>query len=331
MKKINVYINSYLEYMNSILLTSRYNEITEPYIGYGLMTKEENEYTTHIKHFLEKYRNDDIYQYIESLVLNGFTFSRPVELMLSLGNNTDFSMQYTPSEMCIEYCGGFSNIKELLRLLKEYEAKIGFFAFLEEAKEYYNPIIEQAKEIVNKYPYISILEDEYGKEQNSYNYILSSLMIGNYGISFGEKGKEKLDIFSVFATDGFSISEAVLFHEFSHPFINPLTEKYIDLATKYQNSHEMLKKYKLRGFKSGYGDWYECINEHLVRAMVIHLLQKCNLQDIATEMLDHDLCKGYKYIPLILEKYKYYDDHRNIYPDFETFYPTLLEVFSNIV
>ena len=123
MKKINVYINSYLEYMNSILLTSRYNEITEPYIGYGLMTKEENEYTTRIKHFLEKYRNDDIYQYIESLVLNGFTFSRPVELMLSLGNNTDFSMQYTPSEMCIEYCGGISNIKELLRLLKEYEAK----------------------------------------------------------------------------------------------------------------------------------------------------------------------------------------------------------------
>ena len=331
MKKINVYINSYLEYMNSILLTSRYNEITEPYIGYGLMTKEENEYTTRIKHFLEKYRNDDIYQYIESLVLNGFTFSRPVELMLSLGNNTDFSMQYTPSEMCIEYCGGISNIKELLRLLKEYEAKIGFFAFLEEAKEYYNPIIEQAKEIVNKYPYISILEDEYGKEQNSYNYILSSLMIGNYGISFGEKGKAKLDIFSVFATDGFSISEVVLFHEFSHPFINPLTEKYIDLVTKYQSSHELLKKYKLPGFKSGYGDWCECVNEHLVRAMVIHLLQKCNLQDMATKMLDHDLCKGYKYIPLILEKYKYYDNHRDIYPDFETFYPTLLEVFSNIV
>ena len=331
MKKINVYINSYLEYMNSILLTSRYNEITEPYIGYGLMTKEKNEYTTRIKHFLEKYHNDDIYQYIESLVPNGFTFSRPVELMLSLGNNTDFSMQYTPSEMCIEYCGGISKIKELLRLLKEYEAKISFFTFFDEAKKYYNPVIEQVKEVVNKYPYISILEDEYGKEQNSYNYILSSLMIGNYGISFGEKGKTKLDIFSVFATDGFSISEAVLFHEFSHPFINPLTEKYIDLVTKYQSSHELLKKYKLPGFKSGYGDWYECVNEHLVRAMVIHLLQKCNLRDIATEMLDYDLCKGYKYIPLILEKYKYYDNHRDIYPDFEAFYPTLLEVFSNTI
>ena len=329
MKKINVYINPYLEYMNSILLTSRYNEITESYIGYGLMTKEVNEYTTRIKQFLEKYRNDSIYQYIESLIPNGFTFSRPVELMLSLGKNIDFSMQYTPSEMCIEYCGGISKIKELLNLLKEYEEQIGFFAFFEETKNYYNPIIEQASEVVNKYPYISILEDEYGKEQNSYNYILSSLMKGNYGISFGKKGKTKLDIFSVFATDSFSISEAILFHEFSHPFINPLTEKYMDLVTKYQSSHELLKKYKLPGFKSGYGDWYECVNEHLVRAMVIHLLQKCNLQDIATEKLDYELCTGYKYIPLILEKYKYYDNHRDIYPDFETFYPILLEVFSH--
>lgn len=329
MKKINVYINPYLEYMNSILLTSRYNEITESYIGYGLMTKEVNEYTTRIKQFLEKYRNDSIYQYIESLIPNGFTFSRPVELMLSLGSNIDFSMQYTPSEMCIEYCGGISKIKELLKLLKEYEEKIGFFTFFEEAKKYYNPIIEQASEVVNKYPYISILEDEYGKEQNSYNYILSSLMKGNYGISFGKKGKTKLDIFCVFATDSFSISEAILFHEFSHPFINPLTEKYMDLVTKYQSSHELLKKYKLPGFKSGYGDWYECVNEHLVRAMVIHLLQKCNLQNIATEKLDYELCIGYKYIPLILEKYKYYDNHRDIYPDFETFYPILLEVFSH--
>ena len=132
MKKINVYINSYLEYMNSILLTSRYNEITESYIGYGLMTTAVNEYTTRIKQFFKECRNDYIYQYIENLIPNGFTFSRPVELMLSLGNSTDFSMQYTLSDMCIEYCGGISKVKELLDLLKDYEEKIGFFAFLKD-------------------------------------------------------------------------------------------------------------------------------------------------------------------------------------------------------
>ena len=56
--------------------------------------------------------------------------------------------------------------------------KFSAFAFLEEAKEYYNPIIEQAKEIVNKYPYISILEDEYGKDY-----------VGNYTGGYKNKGK----------------------------------------------------------------------------------------------------------------------------------------------
>lgn len=37
MKAFNVQVNPYLEFMNSILLTSRYNEMTKPYIGYGLM------------------------------------------------------------------------------------------------------------------------------------------------------------------------------------------------------------------------------------------------------------------------------------------------------
>jgi len=233
--------------------------------------------------------------------------------------------------MCIEYCGGISKVRELLGLLKDYEEKIGFFDFLKDAKNYYNPIIEQTNEIINKYPYISILEEEYGKEQNSYNYILSSLMIGNYGISFRKKETSKLDIFSVFATDNYSISVPILFHEFSHPFINPLTEKYMDLVDEYQRAHRLLEKYKLPGFNSGYGDWFECVNEHLVRAMVIHLLQKCKLQDTAKKMLDYELYNGYKYIPLILEKYQYYDEHRDIYPDFEAFYPKLLGVFKNTI
>lgn len=240
-------------------------------------------------------------------------------------------MQYTPSEICLEYCGGISKIKELLSLLKGYEEQIKFFSFFEEIKNYYNPIIEQAMDVISKYPYIDILENEYGKEQNSYNYILSSLMIGNYGISFEKKENTKLDIFSVFTTNSYSISAPILFHEFSHPFINPLTEKYKSLVIKYQKAYELLEKYKLPGFHSGYGDWYECVNEHFVRAMVIHLLQKCNLQDTATKKLDYELRTGYKYIPLILEKYKYYDNHRDIYPNFETFYPILLEAFSYII
>ena len=90
MNQINVQLNPNLEFMNSILLTSRYNEMTKKYIGYGLMTEQSNAYTNRIKSFFEKHLNHPIYPYIESLIPNGFTFSRPVELMLSLGNSITY-------------------------------------------------------------------------------------------------------------------------------------------------------------------------------------------------------------------------------------------------
>lgn len=329
MKQINVQINGYLEYINSILLTSKYNELTKPYIGYELMTTDVNEYTNAIKCFFEKHLNDPIYNYIEGLIPKGFTFSRPVELMLCLGDSRDFSMQYVPSDLCIQYCGGLSKIQETLKLLKEFESKIGYFAFFEKVKGYYNPSIEKAKRIIDKCPYISILEEEFGKEQNSYNYIISSLMVGNYGISFVHKENQKEDLFSVFSVDENSLSVPVLLHEYAHSFINPVTLKYLSIVTEYQTAYELLKPYKLAGFQSGYGDWHECVDEHLVRAMVIHLLQKCNFLDMAEELLKREWYYGYRYIPWIIEQYKYYDCNRELYPDFEAFYPELLKVFSN--
>ncbi len=327
-KQINVQINPNLEYMNSLLLTSRYNEITKQHIGYGLMTEEVNEYTRQIRYFFQTYLTDSIYSYLESLILNGFTFSRPVELMLSLGDRTDFVSQYTLSDFCIRYCGGLSAIHSLLYMLRDFERKTGYFAFWEQVKKYYDPVVAQAKKLANQYPYVSLLEKEYGKEQNSYHYVLSSLMVGNYGISFTEKGTEKKSMFSVFSTDEFSMSPAVLLHEFSHPFINPLTEKFKEAVKEYEGAYELLKQYKLPGYQSGYGDWNECVNEHFVRAMVIHLLKKCGLMDMADQMLRNDLHLGYQYLPFILEQYQYYDENRHIYPDFESFYPRLLQVFS---
>jgi hypothetical protein len=50
---------------------------------------------------------------------------------------------------------------------------------------------------------------------------------------------------------------------------------------------------------------------------------------MANSLLNNDLYCGYKYIPLILEKYIFYDNNRNKYTDFEQYYPTLLTVFTD--
>ena len=54
--------------------------------------------------------------------------------------------------------------------------------------------------------------------------------------------------------------------------INPLTESNLALVNEYKEIHEELEKYKSEF--SGYGDWEECVNEHIVRALSIHLSKK---------------------------------------------------------
>ena len=171
-------------------------------------------------------------------------------------------------------------------------------------------------------------------------------MRGNFGVHFLDKETMTADLFSVFKLndirDNFELNEFnsggglsvnTLFHEFSHPFINPLTDKYKNniYAEEYSGAWEYLKKNKLPDFGSGYGDWDECINEHFVRAMATYLMLKCNLKELADKWLEYDLSLGYKYIPAILELYKYYEDNRVKYKTFEDFYPTLLNVFKESV
>ena len=343
MKKINIGINPNLEFINGILLTSKYNELTKPFIGYGLMTEEINQYTEAIKQFFSRYKTSEIYNTIENMLPNGFTFSRPVELMLSLGNSKDFIIQYPLSDLCVQYCGGMKNILSFLKQLYEFSNETNYFEFFETIKSYYDAYLPKVENHVQAYPVISTLENIYGKEQNSYNYIVSNLMVGNFGINFFSKENMKSDLFSVFClydvsdnqeTNEFNrgaLSLNVLFHEFSHPFINPLTEKYYNIAEEYSSSYELLAKYKLPDYKSGYGDWQECINEHFVRAMAIYLLTKCDRKEWADKYLKDDLYCGYRYIPAILELYKYYEDNRAKYKTLDDFYPSLLNVFKESV
>lgn len=330
MKEIKVQINPCLELINSILLTSRYNELTKPYIGYGLMTDTENEYTYSIKSFFQNYKNHKIYEVVENMIPHGFTFSRPVEIALSL-DSRDLSIQFPLSPLCIEYSGGILKINELLELLKDFVKESNYFSFFESKSYFYDAYIKKANQTVRSNAFVSILENEFGKQQNSYNFVISSLMKGNFGICFQNSVTKKADIFSVFSSDDFSLSPAILLHEYSHSFINPLTEKYHDIVQKYQETYEILAKYKLPNYLSGYEGWEECVNEHLVRAMTIYILRKCQYTELADQLLNNDLYHGYRYIPQILEKYKYYDSNRNVYANFECYYPILLNVFSNYI
>lgn len=116
--------------------------------------------------------------------------------------------------------------------------------------------------------------------------------------------------------------------EFSHPLVNPLTESHPDLEDAYREAYQRLKPYKLAGIASGYGDWQECINEHIVRAIATHLTKNCCGAAEAQRWQEWDFRLGYRYMPVLLTQLDCYEEQRQKYPTFADYYSSSMRVFS---
>jgi hypothetical protein len=338
---ITVEVNPKIELMNSILYTSNHSNLIKKSMGFNPMIDFQNEYTEIVKEYFYPYREHEIYSLVEKMTINGFFLGRPMELMCSVGEFPSLNRKHEISPLCRELCGGEENINNLLSLLRRFYQEIDYMNFFDIVKKYYRDYIEAVKRHINKYPFVLVMEEFYGKKQNSYHYIITNLSHGSFGISF--KNNDKLDMFAIMTLMSISdneeenelyrgaLSTNTTIHEFAHPLINPLTEKFSDLVKKYCQAYEWLKKYKLPNFQSGYGDWDECVNEHIVRAIAIYLAAKLGEKEYASKHLDYDMKIGYKYLPALLDKFQYYEKHRDIYKTINDFYPELIEVFAEKV
>lgn len=341
MGSIIVEVSPQIELMNSILYTSNHSHLIKNSMGFNPMTDIETDYTKTIKESFQPYRESEIYYMIEKMTINGFFLGRPMELMCSVGEPPLLSRKYEISQLCRQLCGGDENINILLNLLREFSQEIDYMNFFDIVKKYYNDLIMTVENHINKYPLVPIMEEFFGKKQNSYHYIITNLSHGSFGIHF--KNNNKFDMFSVmtlFRVSGNeeenefcrgALSTNVTIHEFAHPLINPLTEKFNELVQKNSEAYEWLKKYKQPNFQSGYGDWHECVNEHIVRAIAVYLAKKLGQKEYATKHLENDMKLGYRYLPGLLDKFQYYEKHRDIYKTIDDFYPELAEVFAERV
>ncbi|MCG4587343.1 DUF4932 domain-containing protein, partial [Anaerosalibacter bizertensis] len=76
--------------------------------------------------------------------------------------------------------------------------------------------------------------------------------------------------------------------------------------------------------KEAYGDWESCLNEHIIRAITARFNYKKD-KSLGDNTIEWEKENGFIYIDKLLEKLDEYDNNRDIYPTFESFYPELLK------
>lgn len=155
---------------------------------------------------------------------------------------------------------------------------------------------------------------------------------GGYGISVEDDGSN--NIFSIIGPTVVQNSlpdfgsrswfDNLQQHEFSHSFVNPMTDKFYDLAEKYS---ELYNNIETDMKKQAYGSWYDTLNEHIIRAITTRFAYLESRED-GDSTLALEKSRGFRYLDALLEKLNEYEDSRSKYPTFEAFYPELLSALD---
>jgi hypothetical protein len=182
---------------------------------------------------------------------------------------------------------------------------------------------------------ISELETFYGKKQKSYNIILVSLynFVG-FGNSllyadgerdlFNTMGPMKVEDNTPYFGDEYYL-EYMIRHEFSHPFINPMTETYWDYIKLYSSNYDSIPEIAR---KQVCGEWQECINEFVIRAITTYISYS-ESNESGNRAFEREKSRGVSYLDSLLDNIAYYQSNRDIYPTFDSYNLKMLDVFKN--
>ena len=329
--KISVGVLPQVELISIVQTISKYPQV----FGF-LMAKDSSSYKNDVINHFGSYNIHPAVLMFDRLSLQPrmLNFNAPSFIMLYTDEYLNLRSDIISDDFVINRAGGIDSLRLFLSLLRDFANKSSFNEFYQEHKPYYNALIENTLTNLGSVNYILELESFYGQSQKSYNIILVSLY--NY-VGFGNSllcldGKREIyNIIGPFSIVGkvpfFGDKEYLKYmirHEFSHPFVNPLTEKNWNYIKDYSPNYDLIPEVARTKVC---GEWQECINEFIIRAITTQIAYN-EADDTGLKYYGREKSTGVSYLDVLLDRIKTYQSERNIYPTFESFYPVILDVFK---
>lgn len=301
-----------------------------------LMSKDSCEYKTDVKTYFGRYNDHPAVKMFDRLssqprMLN---FSAPSNIMLYTDNNLNLRKDIVLDDFVLDRAGGKDSLAVFLNLLRDFAIQSSFNEFYNKHRDYYSTIVNTTAGNLGDRDYIAELEAFYGRKQKSYAIILVSLY---NSVGFGNSllfSDDKRELYNTMGTmkvenDVPFFGDAdylkyLLRHEFSHPFINPVTEKNWDSIKSFSSNYESIPEIAR---KQVCGDWQECINEFVIRAVTTHIANN-ESDETGKQAYEKEKSRGVSYLDDLLGKIAFYQANRESYPTFESYYFEVLGTFK---
>lgn len=274
---------------------------------------------SYCQEFYERYKRVADKELTEYIAAGGLdTYNRTIEIAFALDES--YHIRDTEKIAYIEKRTPQFDRRFLEEKLREFVEAANFEGFWEENRE----LLERAAEAYRTALCTGAEFDErtflnfYGYELGKLRVILYNYALGGYGMEVGKFVVNAQGFRNAGESENnmaVSSRNCVIscLHEFSHPYMNPLGEKYFgnaDLTAFYQQAKE-------NGLDSCYNNPIVLINEYMVRAVQFYLGRKYLAPDDIAPMVEwHKTGLGYCHIEEVMALF----DLRGEYETFEEFY-----------
>lgn len=267
-------------------------------------------------HDLEKLIIPENYPELIKYITNFTDCSVPINLAVGINDLYEVDYKKIQSEQINKYME-YGSIDGFALELKNLATDINWNEFIKKYIPFYKKIVDEYCKFPDNLD-LSDIARYYSVKPKTYTFIPSVLMNGGFGPSDKEgnlyynKGFYYNEEKHCFEVDNEYLVEC-LFHEFSHPIINPLVDKYLSGTDILENMYDSAVKNNL---PKTYSNCQETVMyEYLVRANAYILASKYFKDDMQPIEDDWIIPHGFTYLPELvyftlenLSKYKDYEE-----------------------
>lgn len=321
-KGLNIVVDARLE-----LLT-----VLQYLVGHNYIIPNDSPYYKELEASFGKYKDLPELPFVEHIFRNSFrTAEAPYQVMLGL--NYDFRpLGYAPESLFRKINPDPDTAAMFLDRIRTIAGKIRFYEFFDKTRPYYEQLNEAVHHRISGLNLVEEIEAFYGESYDSYTLFIKAQDCSSYGISLPDEseGRHSGFIFGFSAGDPDRMLEKVtlsvlLWHEYGHPFVNPVTAADRPLVNENEHLYEAIGKVNY-----AYGRWRYAINEQIIRTVTTYLAYKNYGKEAGDRMLRKEHAAGFYYTRGLIPLIEFYEANRDRYPTFRSYFKDFMQKFSVI-
>lgn len=268
----------------------------------------------------------------------GVTYDAPMSLAVHLkdADSLELRVPLEPWPDGIDRRWRAEDVREFLRLAKDFTTQAKFKEFLDAHADFYRETTERARKLVVEQGRLEWFGKFFGERPGAQFHLVPALVNGPncYGphCRIGTN-EEFYCVLGVWETDWkgkpwFSkpMLETVA-HEFCHSFVNP--HIYARTAELQRAGERLYAPVKAQMQRQAYGNWQTVLHESLVRASVVRYVAATASPDAAAALASKEAERGFRWTPALAALLAEYESKRDEFPNFGTFMPQVVKFFEN--